>query len=98
MSESPESKDRWIEKYGLVSHPEGGFFKETYRSNESIARAGLPGRFSGSRSISTAIYFLLPNGTKSRLHRIKADEVWHFYAGGPRHLIEIAPDGNVRET
>ncbi|PCI37413.1 MAG: cupin [Elusimicrobia bacterium] len=81
-----------IEKLGLEPHPEGGFYKETYRSNETFETAR------GTRSTSTAIYFLLPKGTLSRLHRIKADELWHFYGGGPLRIIEIRPNGTLVET
>ena len=87
-----------IKLYDLKSHPEGGFFKETYRSSENIAAAALPERFKGERSFSTAIYFLLPAGDKSKLHRIKCDEVWHFYLGGPLTIVQISPDGVVEKV
>lgn len=51
-----------IQQFQLQSHPEGGWYKETYKSNETIAAAALPGRFPGERSFSTAIYFLLEQG------------------------------------
>ncbi len=80
----------WIEKLFLVKHPEGGYYRETYRAAESIPQNGLPPRFSGLRAFSTAIYFLLPSGECSALHRIKSDEVWHFYAGNSLtiHVID----------
>lgn len=81
-----------VEKLGLEPHPEGGFYKETYRSTETVETPR------GTRSTSTAIYFLLPKGTKSRLHRIQSDELWHFYSGGPLRIVEIRPDGEVVET
>ena len=71
----------WIERLGLLPHPEGGFFREVYRSHERIAEDALPERFDGGRVFSTAIYFLLTTGEVSRLHRISQDEVWHFYDG-----------------
>jgi uncharacterized protein len=80
----------------LTPHPEGGFFRETYRSPEMIAQPALPARFAGSRSCSTAIYYLLPSGSRSRLHRLKSDETWHFYLGGPLSLSYIEPSGEVR--
>ena len=52
----------WVEMYQMQPHPEGGYFTETYRSDETIAKAALPARFSGDRSLSTGIYFLLENG------------------------------------
>ena len=79
-----------IEAYGLAPHPEGGFFRETYRSTDHV-----PGT---ARALSTAIYFLLPAGAWSRLHRIGADEVWHFYEGGPLVVAELGADGAVRRT
>ena len=71
-----------IARLGLEKHPEGGYYRETYRSEESLAAENLPERFSGGeRSLSTSIYFLLAGDDFSALHRIKSDEVWHFYAG-----------------
>lgn len=86
---------RLVAAFGLTPHPEGGAFRESYRSAEATPQAGLPPRFPGPRALSTAIYFLLPEGSRSRLHRIKSDEVWHFYLGGPLRLVEISPAGAV---
>lgn len=82
----------------LEPHPEGGYFRETYRAAETIPHAALPKRFSGERAYATAIYFLLPAGKFSALHRIQADEVWHFYLGGPLTVVQIAPNGKVERT
>src|SRR4051812_10566516 len=71
----------WIDLLKLNAHPEGGFYKETYRAQESIPTSGLPQRFKGERNFSTAIYFLLRSQDRSLFHRIKSDELWHFYAG-----------------
>ena len=71
----------WIEKLKLLPHPEGGYYKETYRSEEIINRDHLSQRFKGQRNISTSIYYLLQSGQISKLHRIKSDEIWHFYDG-----------------
>ncbi len=87
-----------IELYGLKAHPEGGYYRETYRSSEWISEKALPDRFSGRRNLSTAIYFLLPEGSKSCFHRLKADEVWHFYLGGPMTLVIIHPKGTLEEV
>jgi len=76
-----------IRIYKLEKHPEGGFFRENYRAAGKITGSGL--------SFSTAIYFLLPAGERSRLHRIKSDELWHFYLGGPMTVAQISPDGRV---
>jgi predicted cupin superfamily sugar epimerase/alkylhydroperoxidase family enzyme len=72
-----------VEALGLAPHPEGGFYRETYRSATGDTRA---------RAASTAIYFLLPEGQVSRLHRIDADEAWHLYLGGPLDIHELDPD------
>ena len=84
----------WIEKLGLVKHPEGGYYRETYRSDEAVERSALPGRFSGPRPFSTAIYFLLSGDDISAFHRIKSDEVWHFYSGAPLTIHVIEQNGN----
>ncbi len=80
-----------VSKFNLLPHPEGGYYRETYRSAESIPKHSLPGRFTGSRNFSTAIYFLLEEGNFSAFHRIQSDECWHFYAGGPLlvHVIHV---------
>ena len=81
----------WIEKLQLEAHPEGGYFRQTYRSEVLIAREGLPARFAGARAASTAIYFLLEGENFSAFHRLRSDEVWHFYGGDPLivHVIEL---------
>ncbi len=76
-----KSIDYWIDHLGLLPHPEGGYYKETYRSQEVLTASALPNRFGGSRNYSTAIYFLLRSEDKSVFHRIKSDELWHFYQG-----------------
>lgn len=86
--------DELIERLGLQPHPrEGGFFRETYRSEESLASESIDARYFGPRSISTAIYYLLKPGTFSALHRLKSDEVFHFYLGGPVRMLQLFPDG-----
>ena len=85
-----------IEHLGLVRHPEGGWFRETYRASEKLAAQALPARFGGDRTFSTAIYYLLEDGDFSALHRIKADEIWHFYAGSALHVHCLFPDGTYR--
>ncbi len=82
----------WIEKLRLEPHPEGGYFRQTYRSEVVIAREALPAGFTGARAASTAIYFLLEGRNFSAFHRLRSDEVWHFYAGEPLmvHVIDRA--------
>jgi len=82
-----------IQRYKLQPHPEGGWYKETYKSHEYIPATALPGRFSGSRSFSTAIYFLLEQNNFSGFHRIRSDECWHFYAGDPLLIYVIQQNG-----
>ncbi len=83
----------WIKNLHLTRHPEGGWFSETYRAAEVIPEAGLPARFQGERAFSTAIQFLLERDDCSALHRLKSDEIWHFYDGSPLTVHLIAPDG-----
>ncbi len=85
----------YIEKLALQKHPEGGWFKEVYRSGESIAIDALDNRFSGPRSISTSIYFLLKQGEFSAFHKIKSDEIWHFHDGGILEIYSISPEGKL---
>jgi predicted cupin superfamily sugar epimerase len=86
----------YINNYNLQQHPEGGWYKETYKSEEQIPTNGLPERFDDERSLSTAIYFLLEQGNFSAFHRIKSDECWHFYAGGVLLIYIITFEGNMR--
>lgn len=86
-----------IHRYQLLPHPEGGYYKETYRSAESITGTALPARFGGDRSYSTAIYFLLEQGNFSAFHKIKSDECWHFYAGQTL-LVHVLHQDGVLQT
>lgn len=72
---------------------EGGFYTETYRAAETIPAEALPARYGGARSPGTAIYYLLTPESSSRLHRLRTDEVWHFYLGDPVELLQLLPDG-----
>ena len=91
--------EKLVKNFNLLSHPEGGFYAETYRSEGEINKESLPSNMEAdSRNYSTGIFFLLPNGEKSRFHRIKSDEMWHFYLGGAMSVVEIHDDGRVVET
>jgi uncharacterized protein len=83
------SASELINYFNLQPHQEGGYFRETYRSDELIPQEGLPMRFQGPRNYSTAIYFLLEDEQFSAFHRIKSDELWHFYLGGPLNIFVI---------
>jgi predicted cupin superfamily sugar epimerase len=81
----------WIQHLQLMPHPEGGFYRQTYRSE--LVLNHLPGQFPGPRAASTAIYFLLAGNDFSALHRLRSDELWHFYAGSALSVELIPPDG-----
>ena len=83
----------YVAQLQLQPHPDGGYYSRTYESDEQIAAAALPARFDADRFISTAIYFLLEGTDYSAFHRIKSDELWHFYVGGGLHIYVIHPDG-----
>ena len=87
--------NKLVAQYGLLPHPEGGYYKENYRSSERISVTALPGRFKEDKCLSTAIYFLLEKGNFSAFHRIKSDECWHFYAGAGLLIYILFPDGRL---
>ena len=93
-----EQADLIIKQYRLQPHPEGGFFSETYRSFGIIPEAALPAEYLRERNFSTAIVFLLKENDFSALHRLRQDEIWHFYLGGAVRLVMISPDGKFSET
>jgi len=72
---------------------EGGYFAETYRSGLKIPRSALPCSYPGERSVATAIYYLLTPDTFSTLHRLRGDEIFHFYLGDPVEMLELRADG-----
>jgi predicted cupin superfamily sugar epimerase len=86
----------WIERLKLEPHPEGGYFRQTYRSDVLIAHEALPVGFKGERAASTAIYFLLNGNNFSAFHRLESDEVWHFYVGAPLVVHVIDPNGKYK--
>ncbi len=90
--------DRIIAALRLQPHPEGGYYRETYRAPESIAAEALPPRFDARRTFSTAILYLLQADQFSALHRIRSDEVWHFHMGEPLEVVEISDAGQLSVT
>ncbi len=86
--------EKLVKLLGLKPHPEGGYYREMYRSDEIIGKEALPERYTGNRNYGTAIYYLLTRETFSALHRIKTDEVYHFYLGDPVELVQLLPDGS----
>ncbi len=85
----------WIKQLGLKPHPEGGFYQEVYRSAEKIPVASLDKRFNQDHCFSTSIYFLLPGDSFSAFHRLRSDEIWHFYTGHSLTLYLLFPDGTL---
>ena len=90
MSSFNDDIRKLVANYKLEPHPEGGYFKEVYRSAQTVSAEALGFQFDGERSYCTSIYFLLTAGNFSGFHRIKQDEVWHFYHGHPLtvHVID----------
>jgi predicted cupin superfamily sugar epimerase len=84
--------DAVVARLGMKPHPEGGFYRETFRSQQRL-EAPL-----GTRAASTAIYYLLPAGALGALHRVRSDEVWHFYSGQPLTLHLLDERGTHREV
>jgi uncharacterized protein len=84
----------WIRKLELEPHPEGGYYRQTYRADLVLPEESLPPNFTGPRSVSTAIYFLLDAENFSAFHRLRSDELWHFYAGGALLVHVIEADGH----
>lgn len=93
-------KEELIKTYNLQSHPEGGYYKETYRSKDVIETNSetQAQAFPNGRSFATAIYFLIEKNNFSAFHKIKSDETWHFYEGDALEVIEIDLEGNLIKT
>lgn len=89
--------ERIIKLYNMKPLPcEGGYFVETYRAKESVGNDALPERYEEGKSLSTAILYLVTPDTKSHFHRLKSDEVYHFYLGDPVELVLIHPNGSTK--
>jgi predicted cupin superfamily sugar epimerase len=86
-----------IELLQLAKHPEGGWFKETYRSRETVSSSALPERYPGSRNFSTSIYYLITETGFAAIHKVASDEVFHFHLGDPAILSIISPAGELTE-
>lgn len=79
----------------LKPHPkEGGYFIETYRSDEMIPKGALPKRYPDARSYATGIYYFITPESFSTIHRLKSDEIFHFYLGDPVEMLQLWPDGS----
>lgn len=93
-----KNADYWIEKLRLTPHPEGGYYKEVYRSDELINIQNDFPRYNGKRCFSTSIYFLLKGKDISHFHKILSDETWHFYDGTSLSLHLIDENGKYSKV
>lgn len=87
-----------IQRLGLQPHPEGGWFREVYRSDELLPKEALPPRYGAPRSIATSIYFLLQRGEFSAFHRLRSDELWFHLAGAELEVVRLTPEGRRHVT
>ncbi|MFC0400504.1 cupin domain-containing protein [Paraburkholderia rhizosphaerae] len=92
MSTNAHSQNDLIRRFGLLPHPEGGYYRETYRATQTIHRQENANE---RRSASTAIYYMLCDGAHSAWHRLKSDEIWHFYAGEPLNVHVLDGQGKL---
>lgn len=82
----------------LEPHPrEGGWFRQTWKAEDTLPHSALPARYPGPRSAGTAIYYLLEPNNFSEMHRLQSDEVFHFYLGDPVEMLQLYPDGAGRQ-
>lgn len=94
---SKNEVDFWISNLGLEPHPEGGFFRGTFSSEERVSDEQLSVRYEGKRKLYTSIYFLLTSENISHFHRLKSDELWYFHAGSSLTVHVIHEDGSYEE-
>ena len=83
-----------IKQLNLSPHPEGGFFKELYRSTIRMTPGQLPYGYKSERRLATSIYYLLVKYQYSKFHRIRSDELWYFHKGSSLKIYEIDKEGN----
>ncbi|EGT3615106.1 cupin domain-containing protein [Clostridium perfringens] len=89
------SADYFIKSLDMTAHPEGGYFKESFVSDSTLAPNTL--HISEERCLWTSIYFLLRTGEVSNFHRLKSDEMWYFHAGEALTIYMISPEGELIE-
>jgi uncharacterized protein len=87
----------WVTKLGLVPHPEGGYYKRTFESEDQVSDQELTVNFTGHRKLYTSIYFLLTSDNVSHFHRLKSDELWYYHAGSPLTIHVINENGEYEE-
>lgn len=88
----------YLDKLELKKHPEGGYYREIYRAGEMFFTETIPAKKLNKKNISTSIYFLLSGRDKSYFHRLKSDEIWHFYDGCDVKLFLIDEKGSMSEV
>lgn len=93
MTELPD----WAGQLDLAPHPEGGWFRETWRSELTIGQSALPPEYTGPRNAGTAILFLLMPGQQSAWHTVRSAELWFYHRGGPL-LLEIGHEQHSATT
>ncbi len=87
----------YVSKLGLDPHPEGGYYKRTFESEERTSDQELTVEFEGKRKLYTSIYFLLGSNDISHFHRLKSDELWYYHAGSPLTIHVIDENGEYHE-
>ena len=87
----------WIDKLKMEQHPEGGYYKRLYASEENIRTVGLPERFTSTRRLMSCIYFLLTADNFSSFHKLQSDEIWNFYTGQAVKLTTIIARGELNQ-
>jgi len=86
----------WIEQLDMVAHPEGGYYKESFKAEEEIKSADIAENSDGNRHLWTSIYFLIEKGDASHFHRLKSDEMWYYHGGSPLDIYMITPQGELK--
>lgn len=87
----------FISNLGLTPHREGGYYKQSFHSTESISDQEVSINFDGNRKLYTSIYFLLTSKDISHFHRLKSDELWYYHAGSPLTIHVIEENGEYKE-
>ncbi|MED4071048.1 cupin domain-containing protein [Priestia endophytica] len=87
----------WVSKLGLLPHPEGGYYKRIFESEERTSAQELTVNFDGTRKLYTSIYFLLTSNDVSHFHRLKSDELWYYHAGSSLTIHIIHESGEYEE-
>jgi len=91
--------DDLIKKFNMKLLPvEGGYYSETHRADHILSESSLPEKYNYERSLSTAMYYMLTPDTKSLLHRLPTDEIFHFYLGDPVLMLQLYPDGSTNKV